>query len=154
MKEQNSAENLERTKDVLIYNRLLGHMRHPTITDVPFGSWTVTLVSDVLESTGQTQYAVAADIALGIGLAASLLAVAGGLADLSETHDPANRHLGAMHGIFQGVATTLYGASFVLRRRSRRNVGRTLGFAAYGCLFAATYLAAELAKRRKSPAKA
>ena len=135
-------------KDALVKNRLLGHKRHPTITDVPFGSWTVTLVSDVLEASGQQQFAVGADTALGIGLAASLVAAAGGLADLSETKGQADRRLGMMHGVFQGFATLLYGSSFAARRRNNRALGRTLSLAGYGTLIAASYLAAELAKRR------
>lgn len=140
----------EATKDALVNNRLLGHKRHPTITDVPFGSWTVTLVSDVLEASGKERFAVGADTALGVGLAASLIASAGGLADLSETKDRADRRLGMMHGIFQGFATLLYGSSFVARRRNNRSLGRKLSYAGYGTLIAATYLAAELAKRREA----
>lgn len=139
----------EATKDTLVNNRLLGHKRHPTITDVPFGSWTVTLVSDILEAVGQEQFSVSGDTALGVGLAASLIASLGGLADLSETHAPADRRLGAMHGLLQGAASLLYGTSFVARRTSQRTLGRILSFTGYGTVIAASLLAAELAKRRE-----
>ncbi len=137
-------------KDALINNRLLGHKRHPTITDVPFGSWTATLIADVLEANGKERFAAAADTTLGVGLIASLIAAAGGLADLSETKNPADRKLGMMHGIFQGIATLLYGGSFVARRCHHRGTGRVLSFTGYGNLIAASYLAAELAHRRQA----
>lgn len=140
----------EATKDTLVNNRLLGHTRHPTITDVPLGSWTVTLLADILEAAGQEKFALTGDTALAVGLTTSLLASPGGLADLSETQDPTDHRLGAMHGIFQGLATLLYGGSFVARRTRNRLLGRALSVAGYGTLITAAYLAAELANRRKS----
>ena len=138
------------TKDVLVNSRLLGHKRHPTITDVPFGSWTVTLVSDALEEAGIVQPSSAAEVSLAVGLGASLMAAAGGLADLSDTHDQSDRELGMMHGIFHGLAILLYGGSLVARRSANRRLGRWLGFAGYGTLISATYLAGKLAERRNA----
>lgn len=138
------------TKDALVNNRFLGHTRHPTITDVPFGSWTVTLLADILEAAGQEKFALPGDTALAVGLSTALLASPGGLADLSETEDPINHRLGAMHGILQGVTTLLYGGSFIARRSRNRLLGRVFSVSAYGTLITAAYLAAELAKRRKA----
>jgi uncharacterized membrane protein len=151
--EQNNDKWLsDSTKDTLVNNRFLGHTRHPTITDVPFGSWTVTLLSDILEASGKQQFALTADTSLGVGLTASLLASAGGLADLSETEDPTDHRLGAMHGILQGLTTLLYGGSFIARRSGSRLLGRVFSVSAYGTLITAAYLAAELVKRRKAEA--
>jgi uncharacterized membrane protein len=138
----------EATKDILINSRLLGHTRHPAITDIPFGSWTVTLVSDVLEATGRESCSTAADISLGVGLTASLIASAGGLADLSETQGQTDRNLGIMHGLLHGVTTVLYGGSLIARRCNNRTLGRSLAFVGFGTLSAASYLASELANRR------
>lgn len=140
----------EAAKDVLVNSRLLGHKRHPTITDVPLGSWTVTLVSDVLEMSGQEPCAVAGDISVGVGLVASLAASLGGLADLSETHPQEERRLGMMHGIFHGVTILLYGGSLAARRSQKRGLGRALGFAGYATLLTASYLANELVERRRA----
>ena len=145
-----TGETGETARDALVNSRLLGHKRHPAITDVPFGSWTVTLVSDILEASGHHQFSEGSDTALGVGLAASLIASAGGLADLSETEDHADRRLGTMHGILQGIATLLYGGSFIARRCNNRALGRGFSFAGYGAVIAASYLAAELAKRREA----
>jgi uncharacterized membrane protein len=136
------------TKDALVNSRILGHKKHPTITDVPLGSWTVTLVSDLLEMGGQEPCATAADISVSVGLGASLLASLGGLADLSETHSQEERRLGMMHGIFHGVTILLYGGSLVARRAQRRGLGRALAFAGFSTLLTASYLANELVERR------
>ncbi len=138
----------EAASDVLVNSRLLGHKKHPTITDVPFGSWTVTLVSDVLEMAGHEPCANAADTSISVGLGASLLASLGGLADLSKTHEPGDRRLGMMHGILHGVTILLYGTSLACRRAENRALARALSFAGYGTLLVSSYLANELAQRQ------
>ena len=138
----------EAAKSVLVNSRLLGHTRHPTITDIPIGSWTVTLVSDLLETAGYKQITTAADISLLVGIGASVLASAGGLADLSETAGETDRRLGIMHGLLHGLTTVLYGSSLVARRKESRTIGRSLAFAGYASLLSAAYLANELAKKR------
>ncbi len=142
----------ETARDVVVNSRLLGHTKHPTITDVPLGSWTVTLVSDVLEIAGEDSCSTSADVSLGVGLAASLLASVGGLADLSQTQGQADRRVGMMHGIFHGVTMLLYGGSLWARKTEQRNLGRALSFAGYGTLLVASYLGNELAERRQSAA--
>lgn len=136
------------TRDLLVNSRLFGHKKHPTITDVPLGSWTVTLVSDTLEMAGQEPCAVGSDVSLGVGLGASFLAALGGLADLSETHEEDDRQLGMMHGILHGATMLLYGGSFFARRTNNRGWGRFLSFTGYATLLGAAYLANELAERR------
>ena len=138
----------EAVKDALVNSRLLGHKKHPTITDVPLGSWTVTLVSDVLETAGSDSCQAAGDVSIGVGLAASTLAALGGLADLSRTTRQGDRRIGMMHGMLHGVTMLLYGASLVSRRAKNRMLGRALSVAGYGTLLAASYLANELAERQ------
>lgn len=142
----------EAARDIAVNSRLLGHTKHPTVTDVPLGSWTVTLVSDVLDLAGQGSCATSADISLGVGLAASLLASVGGLADLSQTHGPADRKVGMVHGIFHGVTMFLYAGSLWARKSGQRPLGRALSFAGYGTLLFASYLGNELAERRQQSA--
>lgn len=138
------------TRDVLINSRILGHKRHPTITDVPFGAWSVTLVADVLELSGNGQFSRSGDLSLLIGLAASGLAATGGLADLSETRGNIDRKLGMMHGIFHGVTMLLYGGSWLTRKSGKRSAGRVLSLAGYAGLLAAASLANQLAERRQA----
>ncbi len=138
----------EAAKDVLVNSRLLGHKKHPTITDVPLGSWTVTLVSDVLETAGNKPCAAAGDVSITVGLVASGLAALGGLADLSRTSGQSDRRVGMMHGILHGVTMLLYSASLLSRRRENRMLGRAFSVAGYGTLLAASYLANELAERQ------
>ena len=140
----------ERTKDVLVESRLLGHKHHPTVSDVPFGSWTVTLVSDVLEIAGAKVGDGAADTSIVVGLVASLVAAVGGLVDLSRTDLAEDRRLGTMHGILHGATVLLYGGSLAARRCERRGLGRTLSFAGYGTLIVASYLAGKLTESRQS----
>jgi hypothetical protein len=142
------GEASDAAKEVLVNSRLLGHTRHPTITDVPFGSWTVTLVSDLLETAGKSEYAKATDASLAVGLVASLMAAAGGLADLSETRGQTDRQLGMMHGLLHGVTMLLYGGSLAARQSDKRKLGRALSFLGYGTLIGATYLANELRQKR------
>ncbi len=140
----------EAVRDSLVNSRILGHTRHPTVTDIPLGSWTVTLVSDVLELTGNEQCSTAADTSLTVGLIASLAASLGGLADLTETHQPEERRLGMMHGILHGLTTVLYGGSLAARRFGQRGLGKGLSFAGYGTLLASAYLANELVEHRRT----
>ncbi len=137
-------------KDVLVNSRVLGHKKHPTITDVPLGSWTVTLVSDVMEMAGKQTSATAADVSLSVGLVASLMASLGGLADLSETHDEHERRIGMMHGILHGATMLLYGGSLTARRMRRRGLAQALSLTGYGTLLAASYLASNLVERRQA----
>ncbi len=148
---QSVGEVGDAARDALVNSRLLGHTRHPTITDVPFGSWTVTLVSDILEVNGKEQFVPAADASLTLGLVASTVASIGGLADLAETYDPTERRLGTMHGLAQGVTLLLYGGSMAARHASNRKLGRVLSFLGYGTLIAASYFANELKERRSPP---
>ncbi len=142
------GEASDAAKEVLVNSRLLGHTRHPTITDVPFGSWTVTLVADLFETAGRDQYAVAGDVSVAVGLVASMMAAAGGLADLSETRGQTDRHLGMMHGVLHGVTMLLFGGSLAARQSKQRTLGRALSFLGFGTLIGATYLANELRNKR------
>jgi len=80
-------------KDVL-YGVWLGHPLHPSMTDIPVGSWTMTAVFDL---AGQER---AADTALKIGVLGALGSAVTGIAqwyDLQEEEEP--RRLGALHAL-------------------------------------------------------
>lgn len=55
-----------------------GHPLHPMLTDIPIGSWTVTLALDELETiTGRPDFNTGADTALGAGLLGAAAAITG-----------------------------------------------------------------------------
>jgi uncharacterized membrane protein len=104
---------------------VLGHSPHPAIVAVPLGGWTVSAVCDVMGlATGRPAYDGAARLSMGIGLVGAAGAILTGLHDYSyiprerPTHDIATSHATCM-----AIATTLEGASFVLRERSHQADG-------------------------------
>ena len=128
----------------LLHGTWLGHPLHPAITDVPIGAWTLATVFDALELAGRDEFAAAADLAIGIGLAGAVAAVATGLAEWSDTKDEPKR-LGSAHGMLNGLGTALYVTSLVLRRRGSRGAGIATAYAAYSFAGLAAYLGGELA---------
>jgi nitrite reductase/ring-hydroxylating ferredoxin subunit/uncharacterized membrane protein len=122
----------------------LGHPLHPAVTDLPVGSWTASLMLDMLEaSSGRRDLAVAADAALSIGLAGSLLAALSGLSDWHFTIDRPRR-LGVAHGLLNTGAAGLYGASLVMRLSGARAWGRRTAMLAYGMALFSAWLGGEL----------
>lgn len=126
----------------------LKHPLHAAITDVPVGSWTAAAVLDVLEATGQDQYAPGADAAVAVGLVGSVGAALSGITDWSATHGKAQR-LGAFHGLMNTAAALLYGTSYVLRKTGQRTAARSLSFAGFGLVLASAWLGGELSYSQK-----
>lgn len=127
---------------------VLGHSPHPAIVAVPLGGWTVSAVCDVLGmATGRPAYDDAARLSMGIGLVGAAGAILTGLHDYSyiprdrPTHDIATSHATCM-----AIATTLEGASFVLRERSHQAgggagwVARALALSGLGAALYGAYL--------------
>ena len=79
-------------KDVLS-GTLLGHPLHPPLTDVPIGTWTSAILLDLL---GGEDTQDGADRLVGIGILASLPAIASGLSDWADTIGP-DRRMGLVH---------------------------------------------------------
>ena len=112
----------------------LGHPLHPMITDVPVGSFTASLLFDVLESTGGSQtWAAAADTTLGLGLLGAAGAAISGLNDWHFTVDK-QRRIGMAHALLNVSATGLYLTSWLFRRAGSRRWGRRLAYVAYGTM--------------------
>jgi nitrite reductase/ring-hydroxylating ferredoxin subunit/uncharacterized membrane protein len=126
----------------------LGHPLHSAVTDVPVGSWTAAAVLDLLEASGNKQYAAGADAAVGVGLFGAVLSAASGLTDWSDTHGKPQR-VGALHGLINFAAASLYTASYIARKSDKRSLGRALAFTGYGLVFAGAYLGGALAYRQR-----
>ena len=122
----------------LLHGVGLGHPLHPALTDIPIGAWTAAQVLDAIGADD------AADLAIGVGLIGALGAAVTGLADWSETNDRA-RNIGLVHGILNVVATGLYAASLITRKRKRsRQTGVALSMLGYATAFASAYLGGHL----------
>jgi nitrite reductase/ring-hydroxylating ferredoxin subunit/uncharacterized membrane protein len=122
----------------------LGHPLHPVLTDLPIGFWTSAFVLDVL---GRRAHQPAADALVGFGVVAALPTAAAGLADWSELNAP-ERRVGLVHAAANLAATSLYGLSFVARRRGRRTRGVLLGLAGASAATVGGFLGGHLAFRR------
>ncbi len=128
-----------------LHGTWLGHPLHPALTDIPVGAWTAALVLDALESmSGRKECGAAADLAVGVGLIGAVGSAITGINDWSETDDPA-RKVGLLHGLLNLAGTSLYAASFFMRktRRSRQS-GIALSMLGYAVAVTAAYLGGHL----------
>jgi nitrite reductase/ring-hydroxylating ferredoxin subunit/uncharacterized membrane protein len=125
----------------------LGHPLHSAVTDVPIGSWTATLVLDLISARRRDRKLdEAADITLRLGLAGSSASAITGFADWSYIRSPLRR-LGFVHALTNFTVATLYISSLLARRAGNRRLGRGLSYAGYGLLMAGAFLGGELAYR-------
>ena len=108
----------------------LGHPLHPLLTDVPIGTWTSAMLLDLV---GGEDAEDGADRLVGIGILASLPAIASGLSEWADTIGP-DRRTGLVHAWANSAALTLYGASFLARKSGRRGLGVTLGLLGGGAM--------------------
>lgn len=143
-----SAGEAGQTLKDAMHGTWLGHPLHSAITDVPIGSWTAAAVLDVLEASGKPEYQAGADGAIAVGLVGAVGSAISGLTDWSEVHGKPQR-VGALHGLINLGAATLYGASYVVRKNGKRGLGRTLAFAGYGLVMAGAYLGGAISYRQR-----
>ncbi|GAB3129736.1 Rieske 2Fe-2S domain-containing protein [Microbispora hainanensis] len=126
----------------LLHGVWLGHPLHPTLTDIPIGSWTTALVLDL---TGQKR---AARTAVGVGIAGALAAMATGLHDWQYTHDNARR-IGMVHGALNTLALGLYGWSWLQRGRGHDLRGRLAALLGYPLIMVSGFLGGTLVFRHQ-----
>ncbi len=130
-------------KDVL-NGTWLGHALHPALTDVPLGSWSGTMLLDLLWLTNKDEgMARGADTTLGLGLLGALAAALTGIAEWSELYDTDLR-VGFLHGLLNGSVALTYLASWLLRRTSRRRAGIAVSTVGYLTALFSAYLGGEL----------
>ena len=129
-------------KDTLV-GTWLGHPLHPAVVQLPIGFWTSSLALDL---AGQEQ---AADLTLALGLASTPGAVLTGMAQWQDaTNNESPRRLGALHASLNGIATVLYGASLLQRRRGNRSAGVALAATGYAIANASAWIGGDLAYDR------
>jgi len=120
----------------------LGHPLHPVLVQVPIGAFMSAAILDLLPGEGK-----AADTLIVTGILATPAAAASGLADWSQMHEQQQR-VGVVHAAANAVATVLYGASLVARRRGHRGAGKVCAMAGLGVLGFSGFLGGHLAFRQ------
>jgi nitrite reductase/ring-hydroxylating ferredoxin subunit/uncharacterized membrane protein len=121
----------------------LGHALHPLLTDLPIGTWTSALLLDWLGGKGSER---AADRLIGVGLAATVPAVATGVNEWadSEVGSAPVRRIGFVHAAANLSAAALFAASLAARRRGARGRGKLFGLAGAGALGVGGWLGGHL----------
>jgi nitrite reductase/ring-hydroxylating ferredoxin subunit/uncharacterized membrane protein len=127
----------------VLHGTWLGHPLHAILTDIPLGSWTATLVLDLLEAAGRRDCKAGADVTLQVGLAGAACAALAGLTDWHVT-DGRARRVGLVHGALNIIGAGLYTASLISRKRRERSAGRAYAFAGFLVAAASSYLGGNL----------
>jgi len=123
----------------------LGHPLHPMLTDIPIGSWTMTLTLDGLGTISRrSRFNAGADVALAVGLLGALASAVTGAAQWQYTVGR-QRRLGFTHAALNIIATGLYSASLLCRLRGRRGVGKAIAALGYSMVVVSGYIGGDLA---------
>ncbi len=137
------GEPNRKIKDIL-NGTWLGHALHPVFTDVPVGSWTATMVLDLLWLFNEDEgIARGADVTLVLGLLGATGAAVTGAADWSDQIG-ADRRVGMMHGLLNLGITALNVGSWISRLTGSRRTGIALSTTAYLTSLFSAYLGGEL----------
>jgi uncharacterized membrane protein len=128
----------------LLEGRWIGHALHPVLSDLPIGSWTSSVILDLL---GGASAQGAADLLVGVGLAAALPTAVSGWTDWSRTSTEQQR-VGIVHAVANISAVALFAASLRKRRQGNRNAGKLLSLAGVSAMGAAAYLGGHLSFAR------
>ncbi|MCX7521923.1 Rieske 2Fe-2S domain-containing protein [Microbacterium sp. STN6] len=120
----------------------IGHPLHPLLVQVPIGAWTSAAALDAVGGNRR-----AARLLVALGIAGALPSALAGYTDFSRLHQQQMR-VGVVHSSANVVATILYTASLVQRRRGREGSGRLLGFAGYTAVMVGGYLGGHLSYRQ------
>lgn len=134
-----AAPDDSRLKDVLS-GTWLGHPLHPLLTDVVIGCWTSSFLLDVFP--GKRAQA-ASDRLIGLGILAAVPTAAAGLSDWAELFGGLRR-AGTVHAAGNTTAITLYGMSYLARKRGKRARGWMLSTLGFGVSLASAYLGGHL----------
>jgi nitrite reductase/ring-hydroxylating ferredoxin subunit/uncharacterized membrane protein len=123
-----------------LHGTWVGHPLHVILTDIPLGTWSAALIFDVLDLRG------AADASIAMGLVGAAGAALTGATDWHVT-DPPARRIGLVHGLLNSVGAGLFAASWLMRRRRRRNAGRWLALAGMAAAVTSARLGGHLVYR-------
>jgi uncharacterized membrane protein len=127
-------------RNALLTGSWLGHAVHPILVQLPLGMW---LSTTVLDLTGGVAARPAARKLLGLGVLATIPAVASGLAEWRQTAG-GSRRVGLVHAAANTVGTTLMGISYLTRRMGGHGGGVLLTVAGNAAAGVAGYLGGHL----------
>ena len=143
VKSLSSKPELAKLKNIL-HGTWFGHPLHPALTDIPIGSWTVTLLLDSAWLVSENpDTAKAADASLVLGLLGGGAAAVAGLTDWSDT-DATDRRVGLAHGLLNAGAMVINLVSYAMRRTGNRRAAITLSALNYALMISSSYLGGEL----------
>lgn len=144
-----AAGPVGRTVKNFLHGVWLGHPLHPVITDVPVGAWTAALTLDALEvTTGRRALGAAADVGIGVGVISALVAALAGLTDWQHVSGKARR-IGFVHALSNVLATSLFGVSWIMRRKRNRAGARQYSLLGYLVAMVGGYLGGHLVFAQK-----
>jgi len=123
----------------------LGHALHPLLTDLPLGAWTSATLLDLF---GGRRSRPAAQGLVAFGVATAVPTVASGVVEWRRT-GPADRRVGVVHAVMNGLAAACYARSMLPRARGHGL--RAAGWSVAGGLVAigGGYLGGHLSIARK-----
>ncbi len=122
----------------------LGHAVHPVLTDFVLGSWTSATVLDVF---GGPESASSARKLVGAGLLVVGPTAWTGWAQWSGS-ELRDKRVGLVHAATNGLAASMYAASWVARRRGSHSAGAGLAMAGAAVAGVGGYLGGHLASAR------
>ncbi len=144
----------DRYRDTLVLElmhggRWVGHALHPALSDLPIGLWSSAFVLDLAgqDGTGDGRRAGPAATLSAAGLLAATATAATGVADWNVS-DGDDRRVGLFHGLLNGAAMALQGASLAARLSGRRGTARSLGAGSLAVTAAAGFVGGHLVQGR------
>ena len=133
------------TRASVLRGEWLGHAVHPLLTDVVLGTWTSASILDVL---GGSDWSAPAQSLVGTGLLAAGPTAWTGWAEWSAA-GPRDKRVGLVHAVTNGLAISIYAASWMARRRGRHATGARLALLGAAVSGAGAYLGGHLTEARK-----
>ncbi|SDQ26870.1 Uncharacterized membrane protein [Curtobacterium sp. UNCCL20] len=130
----------------LLHGVPFGHPLHPLMVQVPLGAW---ISAAVLDAVGGKGNATAAKTLVGVGLASAGSATVAGYVDWSEL-DREQLRTGWVHQAVNWAGISLYGLSWMQRKRGNHGAGKLLGFAGLAVVGVGGYLGGHLAYRQRA----
>jgi len=123
----------------------LGHAVHPLLTDLVIGTWTSATLLDLF---GGVESSIPAQRLIGTGLLAVGPTAWTGWAEWSAA-GARDKRVGLVHAVTNGVAISIYTASWIARQRGQHDSGARLALAGAAVSGIGAYLGGHLAAARK-----
>lgn len=120
----------------------LGHPLHPSLTEIPIGSWTAAAVLDAVPGTGR-----ASTTMIATGCAGYVPAILAGWADWADLHERQQR-VGLVHAASGAAAFSCYVASLAARAQGRTGRGKLWSYTGLALVGVTGYLGGHLAYRQ------